>query len=442
MANPRSDACSLFERPPKEELSLQTEIARSSDATRALDVHASASAADVLLLLGRRFTSVDPPCSADSQLLNLTTGLSQPPVLESSVQGHKRSAPESATTPPPAKAIKPRNGRKAKTTTNGKCEHGRRPSRCKECGGSGICLHGRQRTQCRDCGGGGICEHNRRRSRCKECGGNGICMHGRQGDQCRECGGSGICEHSRRRSQCKECKGTSICQHGRIRNVCKECKGASICQHSRVRISCKECKGASICQHQRRLKECEECKGASLQQRHGSAPNNGCREVNPVSVQQQAPMVFKWKPCIQMEPSTMQHQQPASNTTADMPAAIRTTVAPTQPPMIWHQQSASIMTAHMPAAFFSSVAPPSVLVNGQYYISDIGQCYRPIVAPGSSSATTRMHILTPPTEAQWPMQSAKTNEQTRSALVPQAVMHPPVPYLLAGQSWARPGLRI
>jgi hypothetical protein len=414
MANPRSDACSLFERPPKEELSLQTEIARSSDATRALDVHASA--ADALLLLGRRFASVDPPCSADSQLLNLTTGLSQPPVLESSVQGHKRSAPESATTPPPAKAIKPGNGRKAKTSTNGKCEHGRRQSRCKECGGSGICVHGRQRTQCRDCGGGGICEHNRRRSRCKECGGNGICMHGRQNDQCKECGGAGICEHSRRRSQCKECGGTSICQHGRIRNVCKECKGASICQH------------------QRRRRECKECRGASLQG-HGPAPNV-CRQATSVSVQQQAPMVFERKPRIQMEPSTMQHQQPASITPAEMPAAIRTTPS-TQPSMIRYQTPSGIMTAHMPAAILPSVAPPSVLVNGQYYVSGIGQFYRPIVAPCNSSARRSMPILTPPADAQWPMQPAETNEHTRIASVPQAVLHPP--YIPHSFGWSPMG---
>ena len=36
-----------------------------------------------------------------------------------------------------------------------KCEHGRRRSVCKECGGSGICEHGRQRSQCKECGGGG-----------------------------------------------------------------------------------------------------------------------------------------------------------------------------------------------------------------------------------------------------------------------------------------------
>ena len=51
------------------------------------------------------------------------------------------------------------------------CEHGRRRSRCKECGGASICEHGRVRSQCKECGGGGICEHGRQRSRCKECGG-------------------------------------------------------------------------------------------------------------------------------------------------------------------------------------------------------------------------------------------------------------------------------
>ena len=36
---------------------------------------------------------------------------------------------------------------------------------------SGICEHGRRRSQCKECGGGGICEHGRERRRCKECRG-------------------------------------------------------------------------------------------------------------------------------------------------------------------------------------------------------------------------------------------------------------------------------
>ena len=48
------------------------------------------------------------------------------------------------------------------------CEHGRRRSDCKECGGSQICEHGRQRSLCKECGGASICEHGRRRSRRKD----------------------------------------------------------------------------------------------------------------------------------------------------------------------------------------------------------------------------------------------------------------------------------
>ena len=68
-----------------------------------------------------------------------------------------------------------------------KCEHGRKRSRCKDCGGSQICEHGRQRSTCKDCGGGSICEHGRQRSVCKDCGGSQICEHGRQRSQCKEC---------------------------------------------------------------------------------------------------------------------------------------------------------------------------------------------------------------------------------------------------------------
>ena len=56
---------------------------------------------------------------------------------------------------------------------NKKCEHGRRRSVCKDCGGGSICEHGRVRSMCKDCGGSGLCEHGRRRSQCKDCGGGG-----------------------------------------------------------------------------------------------------------------------------------------------------------------------------------------------------------------------------------------------------------------------------
>ena len=122
-----------------------------------------------------------------------------------------------------------------------KCPHGRRRSRCKECGGSGICEHDRIRYECKQCGGASICEHNRHRYRCKECGGTGICEHLRERSKCKECGGGSICEHDRWRSRCKECGGGSICEHGGRRSLCKECGGGSICEHEKERSKCPIC---------------------------------------------------------------------------------------------------------------------------------------------------------------------------------------------------------
>ena len=59
--------------------------------------------------------------------------------------------------------------RKCKKRSQVKCEHNRRRSRCKECGGASICEHKRIRSECKECGGAGICEHNRQRQKCKEC---------------------------------------------------------------------------------------------------------------------------------------------------------------------------------------------------------------------------------------------------------------------------------
>lgn len=85
------------------------------------------------------------------------------------------------------------------------CEHNRRRSRCKPCGGSNLCEHGRIKAHCKDCGGVSICEHGRRRSHCKDCGGSSICEHGRRKYRCKDCGGSSFCEHGKRKSRCKDC---------------------------------------------------------------------------------------------------------------------------------------------------------------------------------------------------------------------------------------------
>ena len=133
------------------------------------------------------------------------------------------------------------NEKNVKNKNENKCEHGRRKSSCKECGGVSICEHNRQKSSCKECGGSSICEHNRQKSSCKECGGYSICEHNRQKSSCKECGGSSICEHNRIKSSCKDCVGASICVHNRQKSKCKECGGASICEHNRRKSSCKEC---------------------------------------------------------------------------------------------------------------------------------------------------------------------------------------------------------
>ena len=113
-----------------------------------------------------------------------------------------------------------------------KCQHGRRKSQCKECGGSSICEHGRQKSRCKECGGSSICEHGKRKSTCKECGGSSICEHNKVKSQCKECGGSSICEHNKVKSTCKECGGSAICEHDRRKSTCKECGGSALCKSS------------------------------------------------------------------------------------------------------------------------------------------------------------------------------------------------------------------
>ena len=98
--------------------------------------------------------------------------------------------------------------RKRAPKHHGPCEHGvKHRSKCKVCS---ACPHGRRRSKCKECGGASICEHGRQRSQCKECGGASICEHGRQRSQCKECGGCTICEHGRQRSHARSAVGTNM----------------------------------------------------------------------------------------------------------------------------------------------------------------------------------------------------------------------------------------
>jgi hypothetical protein len=144
------------------------------------------------------------------------------------------------------------------------CEHNKRRTQCKECGGSQICKHDKRKSECKMCGGSQICSHNKRKSRCIECGGASICAHGRQKLQCKECHGSQICEHEKQKSLCKECRGSQICEHNRQKSRCKECGGNSICEHNKRNSQCKECHGSQICNHYKQKSRCKECGGSAL----------------------------------------------------------------------------------------------------------------------------------------------------------------------------------
>lgn len=104
-----------------------------------------------------------------------------------------------------------------------KCEHGKRRTLCKECGGGSYCEHDKIRTDCIDCKGGSICEHEKRKRDCLECNGSQRCEHGKRKARCKECDGGSYCQHKREKYRCNQCQGVSICCHNIRRDACKEC---------------------------------------------------------------------------------------------------------------------------------------------------------------------------------------------------------------------------
>ena len=97
------------------------------------------------------------------------------------------------------------------------CEHNRKKSVCKDCGGSSICVHNKHKYVCIECGGSAICIHNKYRSRCIKCGGASICIHKKRISECIRCNGSQICIHKKRKSMCKYCSPNSA-------EFCSNCK--------------------------------------------------------------------------------------------------------------------------------------------------------------------------------------------------------------------------
>ena len=154
-----------------------------------------------------------------------------------------------------------------------KCLHGKRKSRCKDCGGGSICEHGKRKSSCKECGGSDFCQHDKRKTECNDCGGSQNCQHGRRKSRCKDCCGSGICEHDRRKTRCKDCGGSELCLHGRQKSRCKECGGSQFCQHGREKSTCKDCGGSGICEHDRRKSRCKDCGGGSICE-HGKRKSN------------------------------------------------------------------------------------------------------------------------------------------------------------------------
>ena len=151
------------------------------------------------------------------------------------------------------------NLKKVEYSKKNKCEHNRRRTTCKDCGGSELCEHNKRKYTCKDCGGSGVCEHNRQKSSCKDCRGSSFCEHNRQQSRCKDCGGSSICEHSRVKSKCKDCGGSEFCEHNKRKYTCKDCGGSGICEHNKIRTTCKDCGGSSICEHDKQRSKCRLC---------------------------------------------------------------------------------------------------------------------------------------------------------------------------------------
>ena len=110
------------------------------------------------------------------------------------------------------------------TGTRWNCEHGKKKSICRECGGSSFCEHNKRKAHCLDCGGSALCKHNKLKSRCRECGGSAFCKHNKLKTHCRECGGSSLCKHNKQKAQCLDCGGSSFCKHNKWKSRCQDCK--------------------------------------------------------------------------------------------------------------------------------------------------------------------------------------------------------------------------
>jgi hypothetical protein len=70
------------------------------------------------------------------------------------------------------------------------------------------------------------------------------CPHGKRKSRCKDCGGNAICDHKILRIDCRNCGGTRVskCHHGFSKKICKICNPQIVCQHSRIKYRCDTCK--------------------------------------------------------------------------------------------------------------------------------------------------------------------------------------------------------
>jgi len=117
------------------------------------------------------------------------------------------------------------------TALQHRCEHGRQPSRCKDCQGRSFCIHEKIKIACYECEGSQICEHKKQRYLCRDCKGSSYCEHEKKRDTCIDCEGSQICEHKKQKRYCRDCEGTAFCQHKIRKSRCFECGGKDLCNN-------------------------------------------------------------------------------------------------------------------------------------------------------------------------------------------------------------------
>jgi len=156
-----------------------------------------------------------------------------------------------------------------------KCEHNKRKSVCKDCGGGSLCKHDKEKSHCKECGGSTFCKHDKRKSTCHECNGSSFCKHEIRKSRCKECGGSELCKHNKQKSQCKECGGNRFCEHNKFKSICHDCGGSSLCKHDKRKSRCKECNDSAFCKHDKLKSLCKECDGSELC-KHGKVKCKEC----------------------------------------------------------------------------------------------------------------------------------------------------------------------